>query len=373
MTEHRSTNSAADLPGSSPLESVSSSRTESAPADDNRNRSTSTGADANSGDETTLAIETDGLVKHFGGTRAVDGIDLTIPAGSIYGLLGPNGAGKTTTIRILATLLRPDAGTARVFGHDVVGDADDVRGRVSMTGQFASVDEDLTGRENLVLLARLYGYPRTRASERAVELLEAFGLTEAAPRQVKTYSGGMRRRLDIAASIVVTPEVLFLDEPTTGLDPRNRSQVWAIIRALVANGTTVVLTTQHLEEADRLADRLAVINDGRIIAEGTPAALKSSFGSGVLNVRLRDPGQREEAGRALTRVLDVPVTLEADPAALSARIEETDRIAHAFVELTRSSIEVTDFALGQPSLDEAFLALTDGPAPGSAVLEEGSP
>ncbi|MCU4741313.1 ATP-binding cassette domain-containing protein [Halobacteria archaeon AArc-m2/3/4] len=310
-------------------------------------------------DDTALAIETRGLVKHFGETKAVDGIDLSVPRGGIYGLLGPNGAGKTTVIRMLATLLRPDAGTARVLGHDVVSDADSVRDRVSLTGQFASVDEDLTGRENLVLLARLLGYTRGQADARATELLEAFGLTEALARQVKTYSGGMRRRLDIAASIVVTPKLLFLDEPTTGLDPRNRSQVWEIIRALVADGTTVLLTTQYLDEADRLADRIAVIDDGRIVAEGTPGELKASVGSGVLTVRVRDAERREEARRVLSRILDAPVALESDPAALSARVIETDRVPHAFVELSRSEIEVTDFALGQPSLDEVFLALTD--------------
>ncbi|SDJ59936.1 ATP-binding cassette domain-containing protein [Natronorubrum texcoconense] len=375
MTERWSTSSATDLAEPSSLEGPSSteeSRTSVASADGTRDRLESAGADGNRDGKATLAVETEGLVKHFGETKAVDGVDLTIPAGGIYGLLGPNGAGKTTVIRLLATLLRPDAGTARVFGHDVVTDADAVRSRVSMTGQFASVDEDLTGRENLVLLARLLGYSRAQAKARATELLEAFGLTEAAPRQVKTYSGGMRRRLDIAASIVVTPELLFLDEPTTGLDPRNRTQVWEIIRALVANGTTVVLTTQYLEEADQLADRIAVIDAGQIIAEGTPGDLKASIGSGILNVRVHDPDQREEASRALSRILDVPVDLEADPTALSAHVTETDRIAHAFVELSQSGIEVTEFALGQPSLDEVFLALTDQPADENAVPEEGS-
>lgn len=328
--------------------------------------------DDETGDDPAFAIETEELVKHFGKTKAVDGVDLAIPSGGIYGLLGPNGAGKTTVIRMLATLLRPDAGVARVFGHDVVRNANEVRNRVSMTGQFASVDEDLTGRENLVLLARLLGYSRAGAKARTDELLEAFGLTRAALRQVKTYSGGMRRRLDIAASIVVTPDLLFLDEPTTGLDPRNRSQVWEIIRALVANGTTVLLTTQYLEEADQLADRIAVIDSGKIIAEGTPGELKSSIGSGVLNVRVRDPDQREEARRALTQILEVPVDLDSDPAALSARVVETDRIAHAFVELSQSGIEFTEFALGQPSLDEVFLALTEHPAHSDAVSEEES-
>jgi daunorubicin/doxorubicin transport system ATP-binding protein len=227
-----------------------------------------------------LAVEASGLARSFGRTRAVDGVDLSVPNGSVYGLLGPNGAGKTTTTRMLATLLRPDAGTARVLGHDIVREADAVRGRVSLTGQYASLDEDLTGRENLIFIARLLGYRRRRAKERAAQLLEAFGLAEAATRSVRTYSGGMRRRLDIAASLVVTPELLFLDEPSTGLDPRSRNQVWQIVRALAAGGTTVLLTTQYLDEADQLADRIAVIDRGKVIAEGTPVELKDSLGAG---------------------------------------------------------------------------------------------
>ncbi|MGI8911096.1 MAG: ATP-binding cassette domain-containing protein, partial [Rubrobacteraceae bacterium] len=223
-----------------------------------------------------LAIHAEGVVYRFGDNTAVDGVDLKVAPGEIYGFLGPNGAGKTTTIRMLATLLRPSSGTARVFGHDVVKEADEVRSRVSLTGQFASVDEDLTGFENLVLIARLLGYSRRASRERADELLDAFGLSDAAGRQVKKYSGGMRRRLDIAASIVVTPDLIFLDEPTTGLDPRSRNQVWDIIRTLAAEGTTVLLTTQYLDEADQLADRIAVIDHGRVIAEGTPGELKAS-------------------------------------------------------------------------------------------------
>jgi ABC-2 type transport system ATP-binding protein len=206
----------------------------------------------------------------WGETRALNGIDLQVPAGTVYGLLGPNGAGKTTAVRVLATLLRPDGGRARVFGHDVVSEADAVRARVSLTGQYASVDEDLTGTENLVLLGRLLGLKKPAARQRAEALLAAFGLTEAGDRQVKKYSGGMRRRIDIAASILNTPDLLFLDEPTTGLDPRSRNQVWEIIRAVVAHGTTVLLTTQYLDEADQLAGRIAVIDHGRVIAEGTP-------------------------------------------------------------------------------------------------------
>jgi ABC-2 type transport system ATP-binding protein len=309
----------------------------------------------------TIAIEATGLVKSFGETRAVDGVDLAVRSGSVYGVLGPNGAGKTTTIRMLATLLRPDAGEARVLGHDIVNDADAVRGVVSLTGQLASVDEDLTGRENLVLLARLLGFDRVQAKARAAELLEAFDLADAAGRLVKHYSGGMRRRLDIAASLVVTPQVMFLDEPTTGLDPRSRNQVWGIIRALAAEGTTILLCTQYLDEADQLADGIAVIDHGRVIAEGTPGQLKASVGSGALHVRLIDPDQRAEAERLLTRELG-GAHAEPDPASLSAPCADADRAAEALAELSRSGVAIADFSLGQPSLDEVFLALTGHPA-----------
>jgi ABC-2 type transport system ATP-binding protein len=309
-----------------------------------------------------LAIHAEGLVRRFGTTVAVDGIDLTVAPGEIYGVLGPNGAGKTTTIRMLATLLRPDAGTARVFGHDVVREAEAVRGRVSLTGQFASVDADLTGRENLVLLARLLGYPWRQARTRAEELLDAFGLTEAAGRLVRTFSGGMRRRLDIAASIVVTPDLLFLDEPTTGLDPRSRNQVWAIVRALAGGGTTVLLTTQYLDEADQLAGRIAVIDRGKVIAEGTPGELKAAVGAGALHVRLRDPACRADAARALAQALGVAVHPAPDPNALAARIADPDRVAHALAALSEAGIAVEQFSLGQPSLDEVFLALTGRPS-----------
>jgi ABC-2 type transport system ATP-binding protein len=310
----------------------------------------------------TPAIETSGLVKDFGSIRAVDGVDLAVPAGSVYGVLGPNGAGKTTTIRVLATLLRPDAGSARVLAHDVVAEADTVRGLISLTGQLASVDEDLTGRENLVMLGRLLGLRRADAKARAADLLDAFGLAEAAARQVKGYSGGMRRRLDIAASIVVTPQLMFLDEPTTGLDPRSRNQVWDIVRALVAEGTTVLLCTQYLDEADQLADRIAVIDHGKVIAEGTPAQLKASVGRGALHVRLLDPDDRPEAERVLGSALDAQVHLEADPAALSVPVADPERASGALAQLSRAGLSLADFSLGQPSLDEVFLALTGHPA-----------
>jgi ABC-2 type transport system ATP-binding protein len=303
------------------------------------------------------AIEAQGLVKTFGDVRAVDGVDLTVAGGSVYGVLGPNGAGKTTTIRMLATLLRPDGGTARVLGHDIVAEADEVRRAVSLTGQLASVDEDLTGRENLILLGLLLGLRRSAAKARAAELLDAFGLEEAAGRLVKNFSGGMRRRLDIAASIVVTPRLMFLDEPTTGLDPRSRNQVWDIVRELQEAGTTILLCTQYLDEADQLADRIAVIDHGTVIAEGTPGQLKASVGSGALKVRLLDPEQRPEAEELLRRELG-QVNLEADPAALTATCADADRGALAVADLARSGVRVADFSLGQPSLDEVFLALT---------------
>jgi ABC-2 type transport system ATP-binding protein len=325
------------------------------------------------------AIETSGLVKTFGTTRAVDGIDLQVPTGSVYGVLGPNGAGKTTMVRILATLLRPDGGTARVFGHDVVREADDVRGLVSLTGQYASVDEDLTGIENLVLLGRLVGHHKTAARRRGLELLDAFGLSDAADRQVKKYSGGMRRRIDIAASILNTPKLLFLDEPTTGLDPRSRNQVWDIIRAVVSYGTTVLLTTQYLEEADRLAGRIAVIDHGTVIAEGTPGELKASVGAGAVHVRLRDAAQRAEAEWVLSQALGAGVELDGDPVALTARISgdqteqgAAEQASRALVALAGAGITVDNFSVGQPSLDEVFLALTDRTpreSPSSATSE----
>lgn len=313
------------------------------------------------GKGSSLAIEATGLVKVFGTTRAVDGVDLSVPQGMVYGFLGPNGAGKTTTIRMLATLLQPDEGRATIFGHDLNHEADSVRGRISLTGQFASVDDDLTGLENLILIARLLGYKRKEAAERAHELLAAFGLEDAAKKQVKNYSGGMRRRIDIAASIVNSPELLFLDEPTTGLDPRSRNQVWDIIRALVKNGTTVLLTTQYLDEADQLADRIAVIDKGKIIAEGSAGELKASVGSGSLHVRLQDPDQRPQAEQILTRYLDTKVRLESNSTTLTARVTDNNRVAAALGELAKSGIDITDFSMGQPSLDEVFLKLTGEP------------
>jgi ABC-2 type transport system ATP-binding protein len=316
-----------------------------------------------------LAIETAGLVKTFGKVRALDGIDLAVPIGAVYGVLGPNGAGKTTALKVLATLHRPDSGTAKVFGHDVVREADTVRSRVSMTGQYSSVDEDLTGTENLILLGRLLGLRKRGAAMRSEELLAAFGLTDAAGRQVKKYSGGMRRRLDIAASILSTPDLLFLDEPTTGLDPRSRNQVWEIVRAVVNHGTTVLLTTQYLDEADHLATRIAVIDRGKVIAEGTNGELKSSVGAGSVHVRVRDAQQRPEAERVLAAALDATVQLDPDPVALTAGVaghqsdpDAAGKASRALAELARAGVTVDDFSLGQPSLDEVFLTLTGRPA-----------
>lgn len=319
-----------------------------------------------------LAIETTSLRKAFGKTRAVAGVDLAVRRGSVLGVLGPNGAGKTTLIRVLATLLRPDGGRARVLGYDVVRNANEVRARVALTGQFAAVDEDLTGSENLVLVGRLQGLSRTGARRRSDEVLAAFGLGQAAGRQVKKYSGGMRRRLDIAASLLTTPDVLFLDEPTTGLDPRSRQQVWRVVRAMAGTGTTVLLTTQYLGEADQLTDRIAVIDHGSIIAEGSSGELKASVGSGTLRVRVRDPEQRPVAERVLARALDTPVRLETDPAELSARTTDPERAATAVGELSRGGVAVSEFALGQPSLDEVFFALTsDRTEPGAGDREAG--
>ena len=304
------------------------------------------------------AIETSGLTKTFGTTRALDGVDLRIRKGSVYGLLGPNGAGKTTTIRILATLLRPDAGTATVLGHDVEREAATVREKVSLTGQYASVDEDLTGTENLVLVGRLLGLSWRDARRRSTELLEAFGLADAAGRQVMTYSGGMRRRIDIAASLVAIPEILFLDEPTTGLDPRSRNQVWELVRRIAESGTTVLLTTQYLDEADRLAERLAVIDHGKVIAEGTSRELKASIGASAMHVRLASADQRGLAQELVHRVLGDGLLPGTDPMELAARLENPAQAAAVLAALSQASVEVAEFSVGNPSLDEVFLALT---------------
>ncbi|HET6864286.1 MAG TPA: ATP-binding cassette domain-containing protein [Solirubrobacteraceae bacterium] len=315
-------------------------------------------------------VEVRGLVKQFGKIRALDGLDLVVPAGAVCGILGPNGAGKTTIIRILGTLLRPDGGTARVLGHDVVREADAVRRRICLTGQFAALDDDLTGAENLVVLARLLGLSRPVAKKRAGELLETLNLGDAARRAVSTYSGGMRRRVDLAASIIVTPDLLFLDEPTTGLDPRSRSQIWNVVRAVAAEGTTVLLTTQYLDEADQLADRIALVDHGRVVAEGTPSSLKASVGAGTLEVRVFDARDRSRAAELVARFLGVPARPAADPAALSVRVRDADRVAVLLAELQRAGIPLASFAVGQPRLDEVFLTLTAQSADDTTPQEE---
>jgi ABC-2 type transport system ATP-binding protein len=307
------------------------------------------------------AIEVTDLRKSYGKVEVLKGINLQVKRGSLLALLGPNGAGKTTTVRILATLLRFNSGTAQIFGHDVVSEADAVRRRVSLTGQFASVDEDLTGLENLILVARLLGYSSAASKTRAAGLIRAFGLEEAGKRQVKHYSGGMRRRLDIAASIVVSPDLLFLDEPTTGLDPRSRRTIWDVIRILRAAGTTVLLTTQYLEEADELAERIVIIDNGTIIADGTPGQLKASVGSGILRIRLNNAQQRPMAEHIVLQTLGIAAQLEPDPAALSAQVSDPDRLANTITAFSQAEIPLAEFSLGQPSLDEVFLALTEQP------------
>ena len=316
------------------------------------------------------AIETSSLAKSFGETKALAGVDLRIRQGSVYGLLGPNGAGKTTTIRILATLLMPTAGTATVLGLDVVRDAALVRQKVSLTGQYASVDEDLTGHENLVLVGRLLGLDWGAARKRSTELLEAFGLAEAAGRQVMTYSGGMRRRIDIAASLITVPEILFLDEPTTGLDPRSRNQVWELVRRIAAEGTTVLLTTQYLDEADRLAERMAVVDHGRVIAEGTSRELKASVGSNALRLRLANVEQKAQAQGLIERVLGDGLLPTSEPAELAARLEKPAQATELLAALAAHHIEVEQFAVGNPSLDEVFLALTGHPAEDATAGKE---
>ena len=308
------------------------------------------------------AISAHGLVKSFGSLRAVDGIDLVVPRGMIFAILGPNGAGKTTLMRMLATLSRPDAGSATVMGHDLLAAPHEIRASIAMTGQFASLDEDLTGRENLILLARLWGFRGRAAKSRADELLAAFDLSDAANKQVKAYSGGMRRRLDIAASLVITPGVLFLDEPTTGLDPKARKDVWRMIRGLADSGVTILLTTQYLEEADQLAARIAVIDHGRKIAEGTSRELKAATGSGFLHVALADPARADEAAALLERRLGKTVQRSTEGAGLSVLGSTAAAANEALAELIAGGIELSDFSMGQPSLDEVFFALTGQPA-----------
>ena len=303
------------------------------------------------------AINVKGIVKRFATNVALNEIDLEVPQGMIYGILGPNGAGKTTLLRVLSTLIKPDSGSATVMGYDVVTQPHDVRLSISMTGQFASLDEELTGRENIVLQAKLLGFGR-QAGQRADDLLHAFELEAAAQRQVKKYSGGMRRKLDIAASLVVTPDILFLDEPTTGLDPKARKGIWRMIRALSQQGVTVLLTTQYLEEAEQLADKVAVIDHGKKIAEGTVRELKNTTGSRVLRVTLANSRQMEMAENILSTQLNNNVSQNVEGGVLSARVDTTVAASNAVAKLMESGIELDSFAMESASLEEVFFALT---------------
>jgi ABC-2 type transport system ATP-binding protein len=307
---------------------------------------------------TDWAVEAEGLVKTFGDTRAVDGIDLRVATGSVYGVLGPNGAGKTTAISMLATLLRPDGGSARVFGHDVVREPQVVRQLVGLTGQYASLDEALSGVENLVLFSRLQGFGRAAARRKAAELLEEFGLTDAAKKPVTLYSGGMRRRLDLAASLIAQPPLIFLDEPTTGLDPRTRAQMWDTIRRLVATGSTVLLTTQYLDEADQLANRIAVIDRGQVVAEGTGDELKASVGASSLHLRPLDPRDLDDVRVAIERVLRVTPTVSPEAGRITAPMDDPDVVTELLVTLRDEGIHLAELSVQKPTLDEVFLTLT---------------
>jgi len=304
-----------------------------------------------------VAVEARGLVKVFGQFHAVDGVDLHIPAGGIYGVLGPNGAGKTTTIRMLATLLKPDGGSAKIFGYDVVKDNHIVRQLIGLTGQYASVDEKLSATENLIIFSRLLGLDNREAKRRAKELLEEFDLTEAAKRPLAKYSGGMRRRLDLAASLISQPALLFLDEPTTGLDPRTRIQMWNTIRRLVKNGSTVVLTTQYLDEADQLADRIAVIDRGKVIAEGTPDQLKAKVGTASLELKLSEDEHLHHAKGIIQRLLQVEVHVAGNNT-ITAPMQDPEVITDLLLALRNARIGLSAVSVKSPTLDEVFLTLT---------------
>ncbi|MGO4346085.1 ATP-binding cassette domain-containing protein [Paenibacillus sp. MCAF9] len=304
------------------------------------------------------AVEANGLVKTFGENRAVDGVNMNVRAGSIYGVLGPNGAGKTTTISMLATLLRPDAGSARIFGHDVVKESQVVRQLIGVTGQYASVDESLSATENLVIFSRLLGLGRAEAKRKANDLLEEFGLTEAAKRPLKNFSGGMRRRLDLAASLIAQPPLIFLDEPTTGLDPRTRAQMWDTIRRLVKTGSTVLLTTQYLDEADQLADRIAVIDRGRVVAEGTVDELKASVGTSSLQLRVVNPLDIEAARQTVEHVLKTQSIVLYEAGMITAPMADADLVTDLLIALRERGIHLAEMSVQKPTLDEVFLTIT---------------
>ncbi|WP_127506075.1 ATP-binding cassette domain-containing protein [Paenibacillus humicus] len=304
------------------------------------------------------AVEARGLVKTFGDNRAVDGVDLNVRAGSIYGVLGPNGAGKTTTIRMLATLLKADAGSAKIFGRDTVKESQIVRQLIGVTGQYASVDESLSATENLVIFSRLLGLGRKEAKRKAEELLEEFGLTEAARRPLKNFSGGMRRRLDLAASLIAQPPLIFLDEPTTGLDPRTRSQMWETIRRLVNTGSTVLLTTQYLDEADQLADRIAVIDRGHVVAEGTVDELKASVGTSSLHLRVSEPRDIGNARRLVEQVLGAQSSVSSEAGKITAPMADADAITDLLIALRAEGISLSEMSVQKPTLDEVFLTIT---------------
>ncbi len=322
--------------------------------------------------ETEWAIEAQGLVKHFGTTRAVDGVDLRVRRGAVYGVLGPNGAGKSTTLAMLATLIKPDAGNARIFGHDVLKEAHEVRQLIGVTGQAASVDEKLSATENLVIFARLLGLTPADAKRKAATLLEEFGLSDAATRPLSKFSGGMRRRLDLASSLLLQPPLVFLDEPTTGLDPRTRSQMWETIRRLVATGSTVLLTTQYLDEADQLSDRIAVIDRGRVVAEGTADELKASVGSSSLSLLLRDPTDLERAGAIAARVLEVSVGMTPESGRLRAPMRNPDRVTDLLLAFREGGIGLAELSVQKPTLDEVFLTITGHGSGSVAAPVEGS-